>query len=109
MIKRFLEAYGKDMEFCQLQLNYLDWTFQDAKAKVELLSEYGIPVWVMEPLRGGKLASLSDQNTQKLKALRPDEGYSGVGIPFPAVPAGSQGCPVRYVQHGTAQGQYSYI
>ena len=74
VIKRFLEAYGKDMEFCQLQLNYLDWTFQDAKAKVELLSEYGIPVWVMEPLRGGKLASLSDQNTQKLKELRPDEG-----------------------------------
>ena len=73
VIKRFLEAYGKDMEFCQLQLNYLDWTFQDAKAKVELLSEYNIPVWVMEPLRGGKLASLSDENTQKLNALRPDE------------------------------------
>ena len=74
VIKRFLEAYGKDMEFCQLQINYLDWTFQDAKAKVELLREYGIPVWGMEPLRGGKLASLSDQNTQKLKELRPDEG-----------------------------------
>lgn len=74
VIKRFLEAYGKDMEFCQLQINYLDWTFQDAKAKVELLREYGIPVWVMEPLRGGKLASLSDQNTQKLKELRSDEG-----------------------------------
>ena len=73
VIKRFLEAYGKDMEFCQLQINYLDWTFQDAKAKVELLNEYGIPVWVMEPLRGGKLASLSEENTQKLKAQRPDE------------------------------------
>ena len=73
VIKRFLEAYGKDMEFCQLQINYLDWSFQDAKAKVELLREYGIPVWVMEPLRGGKLASLSDENTQKLKELRPDE------------------------------------
>ena len=72
VIKRFLEAYGKDMEFCQLQINYLDWSFQDAKAKVELLREYGIPVWVMEPLRGGKLASLSDENTQKLKELRPD-------------------------------------
>ncbi len=73
VIKRFLEAYGKDMEFCQLQINYLDWSFQDAKAKVELLREYGIPVWVMEPLRGGKLASLSEENAQKLKALRPDE------------------------------------
>lgn len=73
VIKRFLDAYGKDMEFCQLQLNYMDWTFQDAKSKVELLESYGIPVWVMEPLRGGKLASLSDKNMQTLKALRPDE------------------------------------
>lgn len=73
VIKRFLEAYGKDMEFCQLQINYLDWTFQGAKDKVQLLREYGIPVWVMEPLRGGKLAALSDENEQKLKALRPDE------------------------------------
>ena len=55
VMKRFLEAYGKDMEFCQIQLNYLDWFFQGAKEKVELLAEYGIPVWVMEPLRGGKL------------------------------------------------------
>lgn len=73
VIKRFLEAYGKDMEFCQLQLNYLDWTFQNGREKVELLKEYNIPVWVMEPLRGGRLASLSEENAAKLQALRPDE------------------------------------
>lgn len=73
VIKRFLEAYGSKMEFCQLQINYLDWTFQDAKAKVELLKEYNIPVWVMEPLRGGKLVSLSEENNAKLKAMRPEE------------------------------------
>nr|WP_294492192.1 aldo/keto reductase [uncultured Mediterraneibacter sp.] len=73
VIKRFLDMYGKDMEFCQLQINYLDWSFQDAKKKVELLKEHNIPVWVMEPLRGGKLASLADEYEQKLKALRPDE------------------------------------
>ena len=72
-VERFLKAYGKDMEFCQLQLNYLDWTFQGGKEKVELLKSYGIPVWVMEPLRGGKLASLSAENTAKLRELRPDE------------------------------------
>ena len=72
-IKRFLEAYGADMEFCQLQINWLDWEFQNAKAKVELLKEYKIPVWVMEPLRGGKLANLSDAYAQKLRALRPEE------------------------------------
>ena len=73
VLKRFLEAYGDEMEFCQLQLNYLDWTFQHGKEKVDLLKEYDIPVWVMEPVRGGKLAKLSDEHQQRLKALRPDE------------------------------------
>lgn len=72
-LKRFLDTYGEDLEFCQIQLNYLDWKLQDAKAKVELLNEYEMPIWVMEPLRGGKLASLSDENSEKLKVCRPDE------------------------------------
>ena len=42
--KRFLDAYGKDMEFCQLQLNYIDWTFQNGREKVELLDSWHIPV-----------------------------------------------------------------
>lgn len=73
VMKRFLDAYGKDMEFCQIQLNYLDWSFQDAKAKVELLKELQIPVWVMEPLRGGRLTALSKKDEAKLKSLRPEE------------------------------------
>ena len=71
--KKFLENYGKYMEFGQIQLNYLDYKFQDAKSKVELLKEYNIPIWVMEPLRGGKLAKLSEEQEKKLKELRPDE------------------------------------
>ncbi|MDE6746507.1 MAG: aldo/keto reductase, partial [Oscillospiraceae bacterium] len=73
VMKRFLDAYGDHMEFCQIQLNWLDWTFQGAKEKVELLKEYNIPVWVMEPVRGGKLAKLKDSDEAKLTALRPDE------------------------------------
>lgn len=73
VMKRFLEAYGAHMEFCQIQLNWLDWTFQDARGKVELLAEYHIPVWVMEPLRGGKLAALSSEDEAALKELRPEE------------------------------------
>ena len=73
VMRRFLEAYGRDMEFCQIQLNYLDWKFQDAENKVKLLDEYRIPVWVMEPLRGGKLASLAEEDEAKLTALRPEE------------------------------------
>ena len=73
MMKEFLDYCGKDMEFCQIQLNYLDWTLQDAKGKCDLLAAHNIPVWVMEPVRGGKLASLNDAYTAKLKALRPEE------------------------------------
>mgnify|MGYP002508109857 CR=1 FL=1 len=40
---------------------------------MELLKEYNIPVWVMEPLRGGRLAKLGESHTQRLNALRPDE------------------------------------
>ena len=82
VIERFLEKYGRDMEFCQLQINYVDWTFQNAKDKVELLKKYNIPVWVMEPLRGGKLARLSAEEEAKLKALRPDEGIPAWAFRF---------------------------
>ncbi len=72
-LREFLDRYGDLMEFCQIQLNYLDWTLQDAKTKVEILTEYGIPVWVMEPVRGGKLAKLPQAGEDALHALRPDE------------------------------------
>lgn len=81
-MKRFLEAYGRDMEFGQIQLNWLDWKFQCAKEKVELLSEYNIPVWVMEPVRGGQLASLPEHEEAALKALRPDESIAAWSFRF---------------------------
>ena len=71
-LERFLDYTGNSMEFCQIQMNYLDWTLQDAKAKYDLLSSRRIPVWVMEPLRGGKLAALSEADETKLKAMRPE-------------------------------------
>ena len=82
VLKRFLDAYGNDMEFCQLQINYLDWDLQDAKAKIELLREYNIPVWVMEPLRGGKLARLEPTYEARLKALRPQESIPAWAFRF---------------------------
>ena len=82
VMKRFLDAYGKDMEFCQIQLNYIDWSLQKAKEKVELIASYGIPVWVMEPLRGGKLANIADEYKAELAALRPDETVPAWGFRF---------------------------
>lgn len=82
IMRKFLEKYGDAMEFCQIQLNYLDWKLQEADKKVELLKEYDIPVWVMEPLRGGKLASVADEFEKKMKELRPDEGVPAWGFRF---------------------------
>lgn len=63
-----LFAGANIMEFCQIQLNYLDWTLQDAAAKTALLESMNIPIVVMEPLRGGKLAHLNDAQMQQLNA-----------------------------------------
>ena len=82
VMRRFLSAYGAHMEFCQIQLNWLDWGFQDAESKAALLKEHGIPVWVMEPLRGGKLAKLGAEDEAALKALRPDEGVPAWAFRF---------------------------
>ena len=71
-MNRFLEMYGPYMEFCQIQLNYLDYEFQAANAKMEVLKELNIPVWVMEPLRGGKLVKALDNYKDKLNELRPN-------------------------------------
>ncbi len=75
-LAHFLDIAGEGMEFCQIQLNYLDWTLQDAKAKVELLNARKIPIWVMEPLRGGKLAGLPEADAAMLRAIRPDESVA---------------------------------
>ena len=73
-LKMILDSpYGAEMEFCQIQLNYVDWTLQKAKDKCALLASYGIPIWVMEPVRGGKLASMSPDVTASMRASRPDE------------------------------------
>ena len=71
-LKAFVERHPGIFEFCQIQLNYLDWTLQEAKEKYEYLTEKGIPVWVMEGIRGGKLAKLPEALTGKLRALRPE-------------------------------------
>ena len=61
LFKELLDGpYGEQIEFCQIQLNYLDWSLQEARTKVEMLNERGIPIWVMEPVRGGKLAAVPE-------------------------------------------------
>ncbi len=76
----FLDRHGAEMEFCQIQCNYMDWTLQKAREKVSLLASRGLPVWVMEPARGGRLATLPESAASRLRAARP--GASPVSWAF---------------------------
>ncbi len=81
-LRRFLERFGSQMEFCQIQLNYLDWTLQEAREKCEILKEFGIPVWVMEPVRGGRLARLKPEEEALLRKARPEESPAAWALRF---------------------------
>ena len=81
-MKKFLEKYGEYMEFCQLQINWLDWEFQSAKEKVELLNSYNIPVWVMEPLRGGGIINLNDYQQKLISEAFPEKSNLELAFGF---------------------------
>jgi len=71
-IESFLK-WRNCFEFALLQLNYLDWDLQEAGKKYEILTKYGVPVFVMEPVRGGKLANPDEKVLAILKSARPDD------------------------------------
>lgn len=76
LLAEFLEKVGDKMEFCQIQHNYLDHSLQRAGEKCELLRKYNIPIIIMEPVRGGKLANLPDAAASRLKEMRPEESVA---------------------------------
>lgn len=81
-LEAILDAFGDAIEFCQIQLNYLDWSLQKAREKCEILSKRGIPVWVMEPLRGGKLANVNDEAAEQMKAASPEDTPASLALRF---------------------------
>lgn len=82
VIQRFLDTNGQYMEFCQLQINYMDGHFQKAQEKAAILQKAGIPIWVMEPLRGGKLAKASGDLAAAMQSMRPKETVPGWAFRF---------------------------
>lgn len=74
-LERFLRWYdGFDM--AMIQMNYLDWTMLDAKKQYDILTEHHLPVWVMEPLKGGRLATLNERAEQILKKVSPENSVA---------------------------------
>ena len=82
IMQKFMDAYGDEMEFCLIQANYLDWTLQNANERVDFLNKNGLAIMVMEPLRGGKLAKLSEAEEAEMKAMRPDESVAAWSFRF---------------------------
>jgi uncharacterized protein len=63
-------------DFCQIQLNYIDTEIQAGMKGVHLAEELGIPLVIMEPIKGGTLARLSDDMEVKFKHAHPDWSIS---------------------------------
>lgn len=80
-LARFLDWFdGFDMAL--IQLNYLDYVMLEAKEQYELLTEHGIPVWVMEPVKGGRLATLNEEAAGILKEAAPERSLSSWAFRF---------------------------
>jgi predicted aldo/keto reductase-like oxidoreductase len=75
-VEDFLKKYGEHMEFAQLQINYLDWKLQKVEEIYNAVKAYDIGIIAMEPVRGGRLAKLTEAETAMLKNLRPDESVA---------------------------------
>ena len=72
-------------DFAQIQLNYSDWNgSQRAKEQYEVLEKAGIPTVVMEPVRGGALASLCPESDKLFKDARPDSSIASWALRFVA-------------------------
>ena len=82
LFKKLLDKY--EWDFAQIQLNYVDWTAIDAKSQYELLTEYGIPATIMEPLRGGTLATLNEESAELLKKANANASLASWGIRYAA-------------------------
>ncbi|MDR3112557.1 MAG: aldo/keto reductase [Elusimicrobiota bacterium] len=81
-LEPMLKAYKWD--FAMIQLNYLDWDLIDAKQMYETVQKYNVPIWVMEPVKGGQLASLNPQANKILSVAKPGTSTASWAIRYAA-------------------------
>ena len=80
VLKTIIQSH--EWDFCQIQLNYLDWDLYRSREQYEVATEAGVPLVIMEPLRGGALASLSPDATEILKKAAPDASTASWAFRF---------------------------
>jgi uncharacterized protein len=66
----------RNWDFCQIQYNYIDTQFQAGDKGYALAEKLGIPLIIMEPIKGGNLANLPDDIAQYFKSYHPDKSLS---------------------------------
>lgn len=69
-------------DFAQIQLNYYDWINGSTKEEYKVLDERNIPIMVMEPVRGGRLADLTPETNQILKDAHADWSVASWALRF---------------------------
>jgi len=82
ILQKLVDKY--EWDFAQIQLNYIDWNATDAGRQYELLTKYNIPVTIMEPLRGGALATLNEKSAEVLKQADQEASLASWGIRYAA-------------------------
>lgn len=85
VLEQILEE-NPDMEFVQLQINYLDWDSEGVQSGkcYEVAKAHGVPVIVMEPVKGGTLAKVPEDVEKDMLAMHPDWSIASWAIRFAA-------------------------
>ena len=75
-----------DVDFVQLQINYADWEAENVKsgACYETVVKHGVPVMIMEPVKGGTLAQLRPELEEIFKEANPDASVASWAIRYAA-------------------------
>lgn len=76
----------KELEFVQLQINYYDWESESVQSRkcYETAQRHGVPVIVMEPVKGGTLANMVGEPAHILKALNEKASFASYAIRYAA-------------------------
>jgi predicted aldo/keto reductase-like oxidoreductase len=73
-----------DWDFVQIQVNYLDWEVMDAKRLYEITEKKGVQCIIMEPVKGGTLATLCPEACEILKTAQPEKSVASWAIRYVA-------------------------
>lgn len=78
MLRGFCKHH--DWDFVQLQLNYDDWLFGTAHEQYDIACSFGLPIIVMEPVKGGRLADLGKKANEQLREREPERSIASWGM-----------------------------